>query len=138
VALIEHFAGLYCISACCWLLLGLYSIFSIKKFIVRRYEKETDLLNTVFFKEHFAFARYQPDFLSSGLCAAHLLICVWGWRFYGKRKILRDIDSPQSVTQYFSKKEIARVKGAVFVIMVIILHLIGFEVIDWIWPSLFD
>jgi hypothetical protein len=135
---IDHFRGLYSISACCWLLLGLYSIISIKNFIVRRYEIETDLLKTVFFQEHFAFARYQPGFLSSGLYAAHLLICVWGWRFYGKRKIFRDIETPQTVTQYFSTKEIGRVKRTAFIMMVIIFHLFGLEVFNWIWPSLFD
>jgi hypothetical protein len=127
---IEHLRGLYGISACCWLLVGLYSIVSIKKFIVKRYEEETDLLKTVFFQEHFAFARYQPGFLSSGLYAAHLLMCVWGWRFYGERNIFRDIDTPHTVTKYFSKKEIGRVKRTALIMMVIIFHLLGLQIFD--------
>ncbi len=133
-----YFKGIYSISACIWLLLGLCSIFSIKKFIVRRYEEETDLLKTLYFKEHLPFAQYLPGFLSSGLYAAHLLICVWGWRFYGKKKIFRDIENREFITQHFSKTEIFRVKRTFFIAVIVVFHAIGMDIIDWIWPGKFD
>jgi hypothetical protein len=36
-------------------------------FIVKRYEQQTSLLDTVFFKEHATFTRYIPDFFSSAM-----------------------------------------------------------------------
>ena len=133
---IGHFKGLYCISAGSWLIFGLYSISSIKKFIIKRYEEETNLLGTAFFREHFAFAPYQPSFFSSGLYAAHLLMCIWGWQFF-KGRVFIDIASPDIITQHFTEEEISRVKRLVFVFLIIFLHLIGMELINWIRPGTF-
>jgi hypothetical protein len=110
---IELFSEIFALSGCSWALFGLYTIFRVQWFIVKRYEQETKLLDTVFFKEHLTFSKYAPNFFSSAFYGAHLLMCVWGWWLYGKRKIFRDIEDPQYVTQHFSKKEIRHVKWVI-------------------------
>jgi hypothetical protein len=126
---VDHLAGIWGLSLCLWGLYCLYCIFSIKKFIVKRYEQETDLLNTVYFKKHFAFARYLYSFHSSALYATHLLLFVWGWRFVKFVKEKRptvtyfvDIDSPEVVTRHFTANEIWRVKRAMIVVGIVVLH----------------
>ena len=134
---LEHLAGLLGISLGFWLLFCFYSIFSIKRFIVNRYEKESNLTDTIFFKEHFPFYKYQPKFFVCGLYATHLLICVWGWRVYGKRKIFRDIQYPEEITGNFSINEIRRAKRVVIVVGVVIAHCIAIYLFGWIWPDSF-
>ena len=134
---LDHFVGIFATSACLWGIYCLYCIFSIR-FIVKRYEQETDLLNTVFFKEHVTFARYLTAFHSSGLYAAHLLMCVWGWRIYSKRKNFRDIKNPEMVTRHFSSKEIRRVKRAIVVVGIVVLHGIVYLIFRSIWPEVFS
>ena len=55
---IEFFAFIFATSTCALGLFCLYTSFRISRFIVKRYEQETGLLNTVFFKEHATFTRY--------------------------------------------------------------------------------
>ena len=107
---IEYFAQIFAVSLCAWGLFGLYISIRIERFIVKRYEQETGLLNTVYFKEHITFIRYLPDFFSSVTYTTHLLMCVWGWRLYAKRKPFRDIKDPYTIIQNFSGKEIRLVK----------------------------
>ena len=130
----EIIVELWGTSLCLWGFLTLLSIFSISRFIVNRYERETDLINTVFFNEHFPFARYQPDFFASGLYATHLLICAWGWWLYGKKKIFRDIPDPKQVTRHFTNKELRRVKRCVASAIFVMMHMLGYFVIRYVWP----
>ena len=64
----EHFAQIFAVSLCAWGIYSLYISFRIRRFIIKRYEQETDLLNTIFFKEHAKFTRYLP----------YLFSCVFG------------------------------------------------------------
>ena len=48
---LEHLEGLWGISLCASGLFGLYISIRIERFIVKRYEEETDLLNTAFFRD---------------------------------------------------------------------------------------
>jgi hypothetical protein len=142
---IDHLKGLWGISGGFWLLFGLYVIFSIKKFIVRRYEEETDLGQTIFFTKHMPFAKYAPDFFSSSFYAGHLLSFVWGWKFIKFIKEKRpnvtyfdDIDSPDVVIRNFSAKEIRRIKLVAIIIMILFLHGIAFCIFHFIWPDVFS
>jgi hypothetical protein len=108
------------------------------RFIVKRYEQETDLLNTIFFKEHVAFSRYLHSFHSSALYATHLLMCIWGWRIYSKRKNFRDIENPEVVTRYFTANEIWRVKRAMIVLGIVVLHGVAYFIFRAVWPEVFD
>jgi len=123
---------IFFLSFALWLIYGFYCIFAIKKFIVDRYEKETDLLNTVYFRDHFTFANQAPGFYSSGFYATHLISCVWAWRIYGNRKIFRDIGSPEEVTKYFSSEEIWKVKRVMIVGGIAMVHLITFIVMEMV------
>lgn len=134
---IDYFVGLFSISACAWCLYGVYTSIRMNMFIVKRYEKETDLLKTVFFREHFTFARYLPNNLSGVIYGGHLLMCVWGWWLYGKRKIFRDIQDPSFVTQHFSKKELRRVKRYAVTGLIFIMHGIAYVIFLFIWPEAF-
>ena len=142
---IDHLKGLWGISGGFWLLFGLYVIFSIKKFIVRRYEEETDLGQTIFFTKHMPFAKYAPDFFSSSFYAGHLLSFLWGWKFIKFIKEKRpnvtyfdDIDSPDVVIRNFSAKEIRRIKLVAIIIMILFLHGIAFCIFHFIWPDVFN
>ena len=68
---LEHLEGLWGISLCASGLFGLYISIRIERFIVKRYEEETDLLNTVFFREHATFTRSIPDFFHQP-CIRHI------------------------------------------------------------------
>jgi thiosulfate reductase cytochrome b subunit len=135
---LDHFVGIFAISGCIWLILCIYISIRIERFIVKRYEQETDLLNTVCFREHATFTRYLPDFFSSALYNAHLLMCVWGWRLYKNRKPFRDIDNPEIVTQHFSAKEIRQAKWFLVSGTAFLLHCVAYLIFSFIWPDVFD
>ena len=138
MTLIEHLAGLWGLSGCSWLLYAVYNSFRIRRFIIKRYEDETDLLNTIVFKEHVVFTRYLPDFFSSVSYTVHLLICLWGWPLYGNKKAFRDIKDPSTVTRHFSQKEIRRVKWFAINGLILISHGIAYLVFRSIWPTEFS
>lgn len=58
----EFIIDLFALSGGFWLLFSFYTSFRIRRFIVKRYEQETDLLNSIYFKEHATFTRYLPIF----------------------------------------------------------------------------
>jgi hypothetical protein len=134
----DHLVGILSTSACFWLIACLYVSLSIERFIVKRYEQETDLLDTVFFKEHATFTKHIPNFFSSAMYTSHLLMCVWGWGIYKNRKMYRDIDNPKAVTRHFSKKEIRKAKWFAISGLIIVAHGIAYYVFRSIWPELFD
>ena len=120
------------------MLFAFYNSLRIRRFIIKRYEQETDLLNTVFFKEHAKFTRYLPYLFSSVTYTTHLLMCVWGWRLYGKRKVFRDVDDPSMVVQHFSEMEIRRVKWFAINGIILISHGIAYLIFRSIWPEVFS
>jgi hypothetical protein len=81
---LDHMVGILSTSACLWLLFNIYLIIRIERFIVKRYEQETDLLDTVYFREHATFTRILPNLFSSALYTAHLLTFIWCWNFFKK------------------------------------------------------
>jgi hypothetical protein len=133
----EYIIDLFALSGGFWLLFAFYTSFRIRRFIVKRYEQETDLLNTVFFKEHASFTRYLPNFFSSVTYTTHLLMCIWGWWLYSKRKVFRDVQDPNLVIQHFSPKEIRRVKQFAINGAILVAHGIAFFVFRSIWPKEF-
>ena len=135
---IEILAFIVATSICVLGLFCLYTSFQISRFIVKRYEKETDLLNTVFFKEHATFTRYLPDFFSSAFYGCHLLMCVWGWWLYGKRKMFRDIKDPAFVVQHFSRKEVRLIKRYAVIGIILFFHGVAFYIFRAIWPEVFS
>jgi hypothetical protein len=141
---IDHFAQIFAISLCAWGLFGLYIILCVKRFIVKRYEEETDLGRTVFFTHHMPFAKYVPDLFSSSLYCGHLLAFIWGWKIIKFIKENRervtyfdDIDSPEFVTRHFSAKEIRRVKMVAIIGLVLFIHGIAYYIFRSIWPEMF-
>lgn len=135
---IEYFAQIFAVSLCAWGIIGLYISIRIERFIVKRYEQETDLLDTVFFREHATFTRHIPDFFSSAMYSSHLLMCVWGWWLYEKRKVFRDIKDPFFVIQHFTQKEIRRVKWFAISCLIVALHGIAYLFLRSIWPEVFS
>lgn len=134
----DQFVGFLCTSACLWLLFNIYQIIRIEHFIVKRYEKETDLLNTVFFTNHVPFVRYLPNFFSSAIYNGHLMMCLWGWRYFRTRKVFKDIKESTFVTQHFTKKEIRKVKRYGISLMFLILHGIAYCIFRFTWPKMFN
>lgn len=135
---LDYLKGIWGISLCSWGLFCLYISIRIERFIVKRYEHETDLLDTVFFKEHATFTRYIPDFFSSAMYTSHLLMCVWGWRIYKNRKMYRDIDNPEIINRHFSKKEVRKAKWFAISGLIIAIHGIAYFIFRSIWPEVFD
>ncbi len=141
---VEFIIDLFALSLCIWGIFGLYTGLSIQRFIVKRYEKETSLTQTLYFSELMPFARYLPNFFSSPLYIGHLLSFVWGWKFVKfikeKRKKVKyydDINSPEDVTRYFSIKEIRRVKRFAIIGFIVIIHVIAYYILKSIWPDVF-
>jgi hypothetical protein len=126
---------LFAFSGGFWILFGLYTSIRIERFIVKRYEEETDLLNTIFFKEHATFTRVIPNFFSSALYTSHLLMCLWGWWLYAKKKAFRDIKDPIFVIRHFSQKEVLRVKWFAISCIVVAFHGIAYFLFRSIWPE---
>ncbi len=129
--------NLFAVSACFWMVFGLINILLVKSFIVKRYEQETHLLNTSFFKNHATFTHYLPGFLSSAIYTGHLLMCLWGWRMFGRKKAFEDIDHPEMITNHFSSREIAQIKRHAIAIIIVLLHFLAFSIFMQIWPERF-
>jgi hypothetical protein len=138
MTLVDHLAGIWATSCGFWVIYGLYISIRIERFIVKRYEQQTNLLDTVFFREHATFTRYIPDFFSSAMYTSHLLMCVWGWGFYKNRKMYRDIDSAETITGHFSAKEIRQAKCFAISGLIFIIHGIAYYIFKLIWPEVFD
>jgi hypothetical protein len=134
----DHFKGIFGLSGGFWMLFAVYKMFSVSRFIVNRYEHETDLLDTIYFKEHFTFTRYMYNLKSASMYSAHLILCTWGWGYFGKKKIFRDIKDPKQITRHFSAKEIKRVKRCMIYGMIVFLHGIAYCVFRYIWPEVFS
>jgi hypothetical protein len=135
---IDHVKGLWGISLCLWGIYCLYISIRLERFIVKRYEKETDLLNTNFFKNHVPFARYLPDFFSSEIYAGHLMMCRWGWRYFQSRKVFKDINDPEYITRHFTPREVSQVKKHGISFLIIIMHGIVYYISKLIWPEVFN
>jgi hypothetical protein len=135
---IDHLKGIWGISLCAWGLIYLFSNFQLRKFIVSRYKEETNLTQTAFFRNHVPFILYFPDFLSAGFFGTHLMMCVWGWRLFGKRKPFKDIDDPNQVIRHFSKKEIRRVTWVLASGFILFAHGIAYFIFRSIWPEVFS
>ena len=134
--MIESVVNIFTLSGCFWIIYLFYMIFKVKKFIVKRYELETNILDTIAFKEHAAFTRHLPAFFSSALYTSHLTMCLWGWRLYKNRKVFRDIDDPAIITRHFSKKEINLVKWYGISGLMFAIHIIIFYTLKLFWPEL--
>jgi hypothetical protein len=135
---VDHLKGIFSISGGLWALFYLYSNYSIKNFIVKRYKHETGLAETAFFKDHVPFVLFLPDFFSAGFFATHLLMCVWGWRLFGKKKVFKDIDDPEDIIRHFSKKEIRHVKWVLISGFIFFSHGIAYVIFHYIWPEVFS
>lgn len=129
---------LFSFSALAWALIYLITNYRLKKFIVSRYKEETNLTQTTFFRNHVPFVLCLPDYLSAGFFGTHLMMCVWGWRFFGERKVFSDIDDPQMVTRHFSRKEIRRAKWVLSSGFILFFHGIAYFIFRSIWPDVFS
>jgi hypothetical protein len=127
---------LFGLSGGFWIIYVLYTAIRIQWFIVKRYEIETDLLDTIAFKEHATFTRYLPPFFSSAMYTGHLLMFLWGWRISRNKKAFRDIDNPTKVLRHFSKGELIRVKKYGISSIILVLHMIALYIIDYLLPGL--
>jgi len=134
---IDHIAGIWSIGTAFSMLFYLYCNLSIAGFIVRRYKLETQLSDTVCFRDHATFIRYLPTFLAGGFYATHLMICLWGWRIYGHRKAFKDIKNPEEVTQHFTVKEIRRIKRLLISSLIAVFHAVAFVFFKILWPEQF-
>jgi uncharacterized Tic20 family protein len=135
--LLVYFARIFAVSLCAWGLYCLYLCVRIEKFIVKRYEQETDLLNTIYFREHATFTRYLPNFFSSALYTGHLLTFLWAWKFHKRRKPYRDIKDANEVIRYFSNQEIRWVKLFAISFVIIAAHGIVYFIFRSVWPEVF-
>jgi hypothetical protein len=142
---IELIVDLFAISLCLWGLLTLFTGLSIQRFIVKRYEKETDLAQTIYFTQLMPFTKYMPNFFSAPLYTGHLLSFVWGWRFVRfvkeKRKKVYyydDINTPEEITRHFSGKEIRRVKCFAILGFIVVGHIVAYYMFQLIWPEVFN
>lgn len=140
--LTDPLKGLWSISGGFWILFGIYTIFSIKNFIVKRYELETELADTIFFSRYMPYVKYLPNFCSSSLYCGHLLLFVWGWKIIKsikekrpKHQYFSDIDQPEYVTDHFTAKEIRRVKLFFLTGVILILHGIAYTLIIALYPE---
>jgi hypothetical protein len=101
----------------------IFAHFSVMRFIVPRYEKETGLIDTLYLKKTLPFARYIPSFWSSIFYYSHLLICLWFWRWIQHSEILSDIEKLEEVTGKFSRKEIWLVHLDLASMIMLAIHL---------------
>ena len=89
-----------------WMIYGLYTAIRIQHFIVKRYEIETDLMVSIFFKEHAMF------------------------------KVFRDVDNPLKVLFHFTENELRRVKKYGISSIILVLHMTALYIIDSLLPGL--
>ena len=134
---IEHLEGIFSLSGGFWLIYCIYISIRVERFIVKRYEQETDLLNTAFFINHVPFARYLPDFFSSEIYAGHLTMCRWGWPYFRRKKVFKDIDDPEVITRHFTHSEVSLVKKHGISFLIIFMHAIAYYIFKLIWPDVF-
>ena len=132
----ETFISFFWLSGCFWLFFNLYIILRVSNFIVKRYEVETNLLETAMFRKHATFTRHLPDFYSSAFYSAHLMMCTWGWIFWKNRKVFKDIDDPKIITDSFSKKEILTVKIQGLSNAIFMIHLAAYYALQYYFPEL--
>lgn len=140
--LTDHLKGVLSISGGFWILFGIYTVFSIKNFIVKRYELETELGETILFSRYMPYVKYLPNFFSSSLYCSHLLLFVWGWKAIKNIKEKRpkphyfsDIDHPEYVTGHFTTKEIRRAKLFFLTGVILFLHGIAYALMMAIYPE---
>jgi hypothetical protein len=125
------------VSGCFWIIYALYTAIRIQLFIVKRYEIETDLMDTIAFKEHATFTRSMPPFFSSAVYTGHLLLFLWGWRISRNKKAFRDIDNPSKVLCHFSKDELRRVRMYGISGTILTLHMIVAYIVKCTRPVLY-
>jgi predicted MFS family arabinose efflux permease len=125
----DFFKDIYLLSGTIWMLVAIVAHFSVMRFIVPRYEKETGLIDTVAFKEVTPFAIYLPSFWSSLVYMMHLVNFLWFWRWVQHSKIYRDIDNAHQVTGKFSRKEIWLVHLDLASMILSVLHLSAYSYI---------
>jgi hypothetical protein len=135
---IELMLDVFAISGGSWMIFGLYVSIRIERFIVKRYEQETDLLSTVYFKEHATFTRSIPGFFSSAIYTSHLLTFIWGWNYFRKRKVYRDIKNADDVIRNFSNQELRWAKWFAICCLIIATHIAAYYLFRSIWPEVFD
>jgi hypothetical protein len=122
-------------SLCIWGIFALYNSFLVRRFIVKRYETETSLLNTIYFREHATFTRQLPTLISSPIYIAHLISFLWGWSYFKKKKIFSDIKDSSDVTQLFSKNEVRLVKRFAILSFIILFHCVIYSLAKCLWPG---
>ena len=125
----DFFKDIFLISGTIWMLVWVFAHFSVMRFIVPRYEKETGLIDTVAFKEVTPFARYLPSLWSSFVYMTHLVNFVWFWRWVQHLKIYRDIDDAKQVTGKFSRKEILLVHLDLASMTLSVIHAFAYSVV---------
>lgn len=139
------FSQLFAVSFGFWMLYGVYSTLRVRFFIVKRYEQDTELSQTKYFKVTAPWTAYMPAFMRSEVYSSHLWKFVVYWnkdRFEKKKKmgeisVYDDIKSPEQVISHFSKKEINRVKCVALVHLCVLIHLTVLIVFSFIWPDEF-
>jgi hypothetical protein len=138
----ERLLDIFALSFGFWMVYGVYSILKIKGFMVERYERKTQLHQTLYFRRYLPFTKYLPDFFSSGMYVAHLLWFVWFWKvvlFIKKKRpqvnYFDDIDSPEDVTKHFTDKEIGLAKRPAYAFAILFIHVIVFYILKQIFPG---
>lgn len=121
-----------------FLFFGVYNLIRVQMFIVKRYEQETDLVNTVFFREYVPYCRYSPNLFSSAIYIFHLTVFMWGWNYWKKKKHFKDISDPTFVTQHFSRKEIRLVKRHVILGTICLMHLAIYLILKFVRPEVLN
>jgi ABC-type long-subunit fatty acid transport system fused permease/ATPase subunit len=119
----DFFKDIFLLSGTIWMLVAILTHFSVMRFIVPRYEKETGLIDTVAFKEVTPFARHLPSLWSSIVYISHLVNFLWFWKWVNHLKIYRDIDDAKQVTGNFTRKEIWLVHLDLASMIISVVHL---------------
>ena len=146
MTVLDHINGIFSISFCFWLIYTLYITIRVRLFIIKRYEQETKLSQTKFFRERAPWAPYFPALLRSQFYSSHLWKFVVYWnndRFAREKKkgtiaIYDDIATPGHIISHFSIKEIKLVKRVAYVLLLLALHGIVFSGFQMIWPETFS
>ena len=144
---IEEFSDHFALSFGFWMLYTLYTSFRIKLFIIKRYEEETSLSQTKYFKEWMPWAKHMPPFLRSAHYASHLSsFCYYNnnsnsdkiLKKVRKKKFYDDIKTPEQVARHFSQEEIRRVKKYMLFALITGVHAILYLIFRFIWPETFS